>query len=78
MMATKILVVDDDEEIRTLLRRGLALEGYAVTTASDGEEALEHARQAWPDLVVLDVLMPSSTASKCAAAYAQPTPICRS
>ena len=58
MMATKILVVDDDEEIRTLLRRGLALEGYAVTTASDGEEALEHARQAWPDLVVLDVLMP--------------------
>ena len=58
MMATKILVVDDDEEIRTLLRRGLALEGYAVTTASDGEEALEYARQAWPDLVVLDVLMP--------------------
>jgi two-component system response regulator MprA len=57
-MATKILVIDDDEEIRTLLRRGLALEGYSVTTASDGEEALDYALRAWPDLVVLDVLMP--------------------
>jgi len=57
-MAIKILVVDDDEEIRTLLRRGLALEGYVVSTAADGEEALSSALQAWPDLVVLDVLLP--------------------
>lgn len=57
-MATKILVVDDDEEIRTILRRGLALEGYVVTVAADGEEALTLARLAWPDLVILDVLMP--------------------
>jgi len=53
-----ILVVDDDEELRASLRRGLSLEGYRVTLAADGEEALRHARERLPELVVLDVMMP--------------------
>lgn len=54
----RILVVDDDPEIVSFLRRGLAYEGYTVDTASDGAEALAKVRDAEPDLVVLDVMMP--------------------
>ena len=57
-MAERILVVDDDEEIRASLRRGLSLEGYAVSLAAAGEEALRQTREQPPDLVVLDVMMP--------------------
>ena len=57
-MAESILVVDDDEEIRASLRRGLSLEGYRVSLASGGEEALRQVRAQVPDLVVLDVMMP--------------------
>jgi signal transduction histidine kinase len=54
----RILVVDDDPEILSLLKRGLSYEGYAVETASNGAEALSKAREKEPDLVVLDVMMP--------------------
>ena len=54
----RILVVDDDPEIVSFLKRGLTYEGYAVDTASNGAEALAKAREAEPDLVVLDVMMP--------------------
>lgn len=54
----KILVVDDDSAVRSLLRRGLTLAGYAVDLAVDGQEALTAARERQPDLVVLDVMMP--------------------
>jgi two-component system response regulator MprA len=57
-MAAHILVVDDDEQIRTPLRRLLALEGFSVATATDGEDALRRAAERFPDLVVLDVMMP--------------------
>lgn len=53
-----ILVVDDDPEILSLLRRGLIYEGYQVETASNGAEALTKAREREPDLVILDVMMP--------------------
>jgi len=53
-----ILVVDDDPEIVSFLKRGLIYEGYGVDTASDGTEALEKARQKEPDLVILDIMMP--------------------
>jgi two-component system response regulator MprA len=55
---TTILVVDDDRKITDMLRRTLAYEGYAVTTAADGNEALTKAQTHRPDLVVLDWLMP--------------------
>jgi two-component system response regulator MprA len=54
----RILVVDDDPEIRSLLKRGLAYEGYTVDLAEDGQQALEKALQTTPDLVILDVMMP--------------------
>ncbi len=54
----RILVVDDDPEILSFLKRGLAYDGYEVDTASDGTEALAKARDIEPDLVVLDVMMP--------------------
>jgi len=54
----RILVVDDDPEILSFVKRGLAYEGYAVDTAADGKEALVKARDREPDLVILDVMMP--------------------
>jgi two-component system response regulator MprA len=54
----RILVVDDDPAVTSVLRRGLAYEGYAVQTAASGEEALTAARERYPDLVVLDILLP--------------------
>jgi two-component system response regulator MprA len=57
---SKILVVDDERALRDSLRRALALEGYEVELAADGEEALYRltAREVEPDAIVLDVLMP--------------------
>ena len=54
----KILVVDDEENIRRILSTRLAMIGYDVVTATDGEDALDTFEQAHPDLVVLDVMMP--------------------
>lgn len=54
----RILVVDDDPEIVSFLKRGLIYEGYTVDTASDGTEALAKAREREPDLVILDIMMP--------------------
>ena len=53
-----VLVVDDDPEIVSLLRRGLLYEGFNVTTASNGKEAIEKTREKEPDLIILDVMMP--------------------
>jgi len=58
MPGPNILLVDDDDEIRASLRRSLALEGYSIAQAADGAEALRAARDAPPDLVVLDVMLP--------------------
>ena len=54
----RILVVDDDPEIVSFLKRGLIYEGYNVDTAGDGTEALTKARDKEPDLVILDIMMP--------------------
>ena len=53
-----VLVVDDDEEIRTFLATLLTDEGAAVLEAADGEEALATADRARPDLITLDLSMP--------------------
>ncbi|REK54091.1 MAG: DNA-binding response regulator [Thermobacillus sp.] len=58
-MRAKILVVDDDEKITSLLRRSLAFEGYDVLTAHDGRAGLQTMLETEPDLVVLDVMMPN-------------------
>jgi two-component system response regulator MprA len=55
----KILVVDDDRAVREALRRALALAGYEVQLAENGEQALERIVHAVPDAVVLDVGLPA-------------------
>ena len=56
--ATRILIVDDEASIVRLLQAYLEREGYEVSTASDGREALRLARATHPHLVVLDLLLP--------------------
>jgi two-component system response regulator PrrA len=56
--APVVLVVDDDEHIREALERALRLEGFAVVTASDGQDALDSIARRPPAVIVLDVTMP--------------------
>jgi two-component system response regulator MprA len=58
-MGPRVLLVDDDRAIRESLARALDLEGYQVITAADGAAALELTRERHPDVIVLDVMMPS-------------------
>ncbi len=58
MMKTRVLVIDDDPSVTSLLKRGLSYEGYSVDIAASGSEGLELAREHPPDLVLLDVMMP--------------------
>lgn len=57
-MNPRILVVEDDDALGTLLRYNLEREGYAVAVATDGEEALIQTEEHLPDLVVLDWMLP--------------------
>jgi len=57
-MSHCILAVDDDPKIIKVLQHTLSREGLKVVTASNGEEALQMARQYSPDLVLLDIMMP--------------------
>lgn len=57
-MKERILIIEDDEAILKLLRRGLAYEGYQVDTAMDGHSGLNLARDEHPDLVILDWMLP--------------------
>jgi CheY-like chemotaxis protein len=57
-MSGRVLVVDDSEVIRQLIRVNLELEGFQVVTATDGAECLEIVHQVRPDVITLDVVMP--------------------
>lgn len=54
----RVLVIDDDEQIRSLLRAILEREGYEVETAADGAQGLNFFRKDPADLVITDILMP--------------------
>lgn len=58
MSAHKILLVDDDPDILEFIEYNLEKEGYQVSTASNGNEAIEKAKKVHPDLILLDVMMP--------------------
>lgn len=60
-MASTVLVADDDLEILKLIVRILRAKGVNVLEATDGEEALALARKHYPDLMILDVMMPGRT-----------------
>ena len=59
MAGEKILVVDDEENILEAIKYSLSKEGYEVYGASDGEIGLEKAKELSPNLVILDVMLPS-------------------
>jgi DNA-binding response OmpR family regulator len=64
-----ILVVDDQANVRTLLREYLSEEGYRVVVAGDGREALFAARREKPDLILLDIMMPEMSGYEFIKAY---------
>jgi CheY-like chemotaxis protein len=74
-----ILVVDDDPEIRDVVRWLLEDEGWTVETASDGRDALERATQARPALIVLDMGLPilsgEEVANRLRLYFREPPPI---
>jgi signal transduction histidine kinase/DNA-binding response OmpR family regulator/ligand-binding sensor domain-containing protein len=63
----RILVVDDDANIRELLTQEFTDAGYEVMTAGNGRDAIADARQSRPDLIVLDVMMPEMNGFDAAA-----------
>ena len=67
----RILVVDDDPEIVTMLSMRLAKRGYTVSTASDGHKAIELTKKELPDVVLLDVMMPGKSGWEVARAIKQ-------
>src|SRR6476469_8056726 len=58
MASGRVLVAEDDKSVRDSLVRALTFEGYDVTTAADGAEALMAVLETQPDVILLDVLMP--------------------
>jgi two-component system, OmpR family, phosphate regulon response regulator PhoB len=60
-MPPRILVCDNEEALRDLVRASLSGNAYEIAEARDGDEALEIARRVRPDLIVLDVMMPGRT-----------------
>jgi len=72
MSAARILVVDDESEIRGLLKEILADEGYEVDVAADASEARAIRTQHDPDLVLLDIWMPDTDGITLLREWAQP------
>jgi DNA-binding response OmpR family regulator len=72
----RILIVDDDHEINTLIAITLRIEGYEVAQAHDGETAVSMARESAPDLILLDIMMPGMSGMDVARAlHASPATI---
>lgn len=59
-MVGRVLVVDDDAEVREVVRHAFESQGFAVDEAADGRELAERLRCAQPDLILLDIRLPSS------------------
>ena len=57
-MSRVILIVDDEQQVRTLLRRLLFESGYTTIAAADGRQGVESAKTRKPDLILMDILMP--------------------
>jgi len=55
---SSILIVDDEADLRSVLRFGLEAEGFRVLESGDGEDGLRKAQQEAPDLMVLDLMLP--------------------
>jgi two-component system alkaline phosphatase synthesis response regulator PhoP len=72
-LGRKVLIADDEPDIIEILKYNLDKEGYQVITAKDGDEALDKAKMAKPDLVILDMMMPRKNGMEvCEILRAQP------
>ncbi len=60
-MSQKILIIEDDDFLRSLAVTKLEKEGFQVVTAGNGQEGLAAAQQAIPDLIILDLMLPIMT-----------------
>jgi len=58
-MAKKILIIEDDKFLRELIARKLSEEGFTVEEAVDGEEGIRKTNEGKPDLILLDLILPS-------------------
>jgi DNA-binding response OmpR family regulator len=56
--APRILIVDDDPNLLVLLADQLRADGFEIATARDGDEALRRLATGWPDLLIIDMMMP--------------------
>ncbi len=66
-MDRTIFIADDELDFVSTLRSRLEFEGYRIETAPDGKEALERILKEKPDLILLDVMMPTMNGFRCAA-----------
>ena len=57
----KILIADDEPDILEIIQYNLQGEGFEVSTAKNGNEAIEKAKRVLPDLIILDIMMPGKT-----------------
>jgi len=57
-MSKKIMIVDDEEDIRTSVGQIFEISGYEVTKAEDGNDCINKLEQETPDIVILDIMMP--------------------
>ena len=58
MSKKKILIVDDDKDVLSVLEKRLTVEKYSVITANNGQDAIILAKAQRPDLIILDIIMP--------------------
>ena len=64
---TKILLADDEADVRQMLSRRLQSEGYEVITAEDGVDALKKAMSEKPDVILLDIMLPKKSGNAVAS-----------
>jgi two-component system phosphate regulon response regulator PhoB len=74
---SKVLVCDDEQVLRALVRATLDGEGHEVVEARDGDEALEQAREHSPDVIVLDMMMPGRSGIDVLAELRRDAMLCR-
>jgi len=70
-MAKKILIVDDNEHLRTILASILQFSGYEISEAATGTQAIEKAVSAKPNLILLDLELPDMTGADAAQAISK-------
>jgi DNA-binding response OmpR family regulator len=59
-MAKKILIIEDDEFLRQLISKKISSEGFEVSSAIDGTDGIEKVKNEMPDLILLDLLLPTT------------------